>query len=129
MSSRDKLYMDFAIRAAKESKCPRRGVGTVILLESGTLSVGVNGFPEGKEEKWNNGSTSNSLVTHSEMNAMGKLLEQGVSTKGATVYVSLSCCLECSKLLVRAGVKRVVYYEEYRDLTGLNYLKEFGVIA
>lgn len=61
------------------------------------------------------------------MNALGKLLEEGVSAKNATVYVSLSCCVECSKLLVRAGVKKVVYSEEYRDNTGINYLQKYGV--
>ena len=123
----DKLYMDFAKRVAKESKCPRKGVGTIILLESGTLSVGVNGFPEGGFEDWNDGSNPNPLVTHSELNALGKLLEEGVSAKNATVYVTLSPCVECSKLLVRAKVKRVVYLEEYRDKTGLEYLSRYGV--
>lgn len=123
----DKLYMDIAKRVAQESKCPRKKVGTVILLKSGSLSLGCNGFPEGQEEQWNDGSISNNLVTHSELNALGKLLEEGVSAKGATVYVSLSCCIECSKLLVRAGVKRVVYSEEYRDTTGIDYLEKYGV--
>lgn len=119
--------MDLAKRVAQESKCPRKQVGCVILLESGSLSLGCNGFPEGQEEQWNDGSTSNSLVTHAELNALGKLLEEGVSAKNATVYVSLSCCVECSKLLVRAGVKKVVYSEEYRDNTGINYLQKYGV--
>ena len=127
MSKRDKLYMDLAKRVAQESKCPRKQVGCVILLESGSLSLGCNGFPEGQEEQWNDGSTSNSLVTHAELNALGKLLEEGVSAKNATVYVSLSCCVECSKLLVRAKVKRVVYLEEYRDKTGILYLEKYGV--
>lgn len=127
MNKRDKLYMDIAKRVAQESKCPRKKVGTVILLESGSLSLGCNGFPEGQEEQWNDGNSPNPLVTHSELNALGKLLEEGVSAKGATVYVSLSCCTECSKLLVRAGVKRVVYSEEYRDTTGIDYLKKYGV--
>ena len=119
--------MDLAKRVAQESKCPRKQVGCVILLESGSLSLGCNGFPEGQEEQWNDGSTSNSLVTHAELNALGKLLEEGVSAKNATVYVSLSCCVECSKLLVRAKVKRVVYLEEYRDKTGLDYLRKYNV--
>ena len=127
MSKRDKLYMDLAKRVAQESKCPRKQVGCVILLESGSLSLGCNGFPEGQEEQWNDGSTSNSLVTHAELNALGKLLEEGVSAKNATVYVSLSCCVECSKLLARAKVKRVVYLEEYRDKTGILYLEKYGV--
>ena len=127
MSKRDKLYMDLAIRVSKESKCPRKQVGCVILLESGSLSLGCNGFPEGQEEQWNDGSVSNNLVSHAELNSLGKLLEEGVSAKNATVYVTLSCCVECAKLLVRAKVKRVVYLEEYRDRTGIKYLSRYGV--
>ena len=127
MSKRDKLYVDLAKRVARESKCPRKQVGCVILLESGSLSLGCNGFPEGQEEQWNDGSSSNNLVSHAELNSLGKLLEEGVSAKNATVYVTLSCCVECAKLLVRAKVKRVVYLEEYRDKTGLDYLRKYKV--
>lgn len=125
----DNLYIQTALEVSKLSKCPRKGVGTVILLESGLTAFGVNGFPEGQEEQWTDGSTPNPLVTHSELNALGKLLEQGVSAKGATVYVTLSPCTECSKLLVRAKVKRVVYLEHYRDTSGIDYLKKYGVIV
>lgn len=127
MAKTDKLYMDIAKRVAQESKCPRKKVGCVILLESGSLSLGTNGFPAGQEEQWNDGSVSNPLVSHAELNSLGKLLEEGVSAKNATVYVTLSCCVECAKLLVRAKVKRVVYLEEYRYTTGLDYLKFYGV--
>lgn len=127
MSKWDQMYMDIALRVAKESKCPRTKVGCVILLESGCIATGINGFPEGKEEQWNDGTVSNPLVTHSELNALGKLLEQGVSTKGATVYLTLSPCLDCAKLLLRAGVKKVLYAVEYRDTSGVQYLKNYGV--
>ena len=127
MNKWDKMYMDIALRVAKESKCPRKQVGCCILLESGLLATGINGFPAGQEEMWTNGELSNPLVTHSELNALGKLLEQGVSAKGATVYVSMQPCIDCSKLLVRAKVKRVVYKEEYRCKQGLEYLIKYGV--
>lgn len=123
----DNMYMQFAIRASWESKCPRKQVGCVILLESGLTAFGINGFPAGQEEQWNDGAEPNSLVTHSELNAMGKLLEEGVSCKNATVYVTLSPCLDCSKLLVRAKVKRVVYLENYRCKSGIDYLSKYGV--
>lgn len=125
----DRMYMDIAIRVAEESKCPRKKVGCCILLDSGMIAIGINGFPEGMEEQWNNGDVPNSAVTHSELNAMGKLLEEGVSCKNATVYVTLSPCLECAKLLVRAKVKRVVFLEKYRCEEGLNYLRKYGVIV
>lgn len=127
MNRFDKLYMDIAIRTAQESKCPRKKVGCVILLDSGLLATGYNGFPAGELEQWNDGSQSNSLVTHGELNALGKLLEEGVSAKNATVYTTLLPCIECSKLLVRAKVKRVVYLEDYRCYDGYNYLKTYGI--
>lgn len=124
----DKMYMDMALRVASESKCPRKKVGTVVLLKSGLIAVGVNGFPEGLEEAWyEDASISNPAVTHAELNAFGKLLEQGVSASGATVYVTLSPCLECAKLIVRAKVERVVYLEKYRNTEGLEYLLKYGV--
>ena len=127
MNKWDKMYMDIALRVAKESKCPRKQVGCCILLESGLLATGINGFPAGQEEMWADGEVSNPFVTHAELSAMGKLLEEGVSAKGATVYLSLSPCTDCSKLLVRAKVKRVVYKEEYRCKQGLEYLIKYGV--
>lgn len=123
----DKMYMDIAKRVSLESKCPRRQVGCVILLDSLTMATGINGFPAGQQEQWNDGSVSNPLVTHAESNALSKLLEEGISAKGATVYVTLSPCLECSKLLVGAKVKRVVYLLKYRDCEGIEYLETYGV--
>ena len=119
--------MDIALRLAQESKCPRNKVGSVFLLESGLIATGINGFPEGQQESWTDGRESNEMVTHSEANALGKLLEEGVSAKNSTVYISLQPCLECSKLLVRAKVKRVVYLEDYRCGAGLEYLRTYGI--
>ena len=125
----DKMYIDMATRVAMESKCPRTQVGCVVLLPSGLLATGINGFPAGQEEWWNDGSVSNPLVTHAELNALGKCLEQGVSAKDATVYLTLAPCLECSKLLVRAKVSRVVYKDSYRCLDGVEYLQRYGVLT
>lgn len=125
----DKMYMDIALTVGEKSKCPRKKVGCCILLESGLLATGINGYPEGKEEQWTEGSLPNPSVTHAELNAMGKLLEEGVSCKNATVYVTLSPCLECAKLLVRAKVKRVVFLETYRCEEGLKYLRKYGVLV
>lgn len=125
----DQMYLDLATRVARESKCPRTQVGCVILLPSGLLATGINGFPAGQDEVWNDGSVSNPLVTHAELNALGKCLEQGVSTKDATVYLTLAPCLECSKLLVRAKVSRVVYKDIYRCTEGVDYLQRYGVVV
>lgn len=123
----DAMYMDFANRAATESRCPRTKVGCVVVLGSGVVCPGLNGMPPGGPNDWEFSADGNPEVIHAELQALGKCLEQGLSTMGATTYVTLSPCLECSKLLVRAGVKRVVYRDEYRLTTGLDYLKKYGV--
>lgn len=123
----DGMYMDFAKRAALESKCPRKQVGCVVVLDSGVVSPGLNGMPPGGPNEWEFCDSGNPEVVHAELQALGKCLEQGLSAKGATVYVTYSPCLECAKLLVRAKVKRVVYDEEYRLTTGLDYLKKYNV--
>lgn len=123
----DEMYMDFASRASEESKCPRTHVGCVVLLESGVLAPGLNGMASGGPNEWEYSETGNPEVVHAELQALGKCMEQGLSTKGATMYVTLSPCLECAKLLVRGGIKRVVYRDEYRKTEGLDYLRKYNV--
>ena len=123
----DNLYMDIALRVSQESKCPRKAVGCVIVAESGMLSVGFNGHASNGPNTWEYSEDGNPEVVHAELNSLGKMLEQGVSAKGATVYTTLICCLECAKLLVRAKVSRVVYLEEYRKPEGLNYLLKYNI--
>jgi dCMP deaminase len=125
----DDLYMDYALRAAAESKCPRTQVGCVVVANSGMIAPGFNGHASGGPNTWEYKSDGDPEVVHSEMNALGKMLEQGVSAAGSTVYVTLSPCLECSKLLVRAKILRVVYKDKYRKTEGLDYLKKYGVIV
>lgn len=123
----DNMFMDYAIRASQESKCPRKQVGCIIVTESGMLAPGLNGHASGGPNEWEYKENGDPEVVHAEMQALGKMLEQGVSAKGATVYVSLSPCLDCAKLLVRAKVNRVVYLEEYRKTDGLDYIKKYGI--
>lgn len=123
----DSMYMDFAARASEESKCPRTHVGCALVLKSGVMCPGLNGMASGGANEWEYTDNGNPEVVHAELQALGKCLEQGLSTYGATMYVTLSPCLECSKLLVRAGVKRVVYRDAYRITDGLDYLKKYEV--
>ena len=123
----DSMYLDLAKRVSQESKCPRTQVGCVILAESGMLSPGFNGHASGGPNEWEFSAEGNPEVVHAELNALGKMLEQGVSAKGATVYVTLSPCTECGKLLVRAKVARVVFINKYRKTEGIEYLKKYGV--
>ena len=123
----DDLYMDFALAASRQSHCPRTQVGCAVVLESGIIAPGFNGHASGGPNDWPYSATGNPEVVHAELNALGKCLEQGLSAKGAMVYVTLSPCLDCAKLLVRAKVRRVVYKDAYRDTAGLDYLSKYNV--
>jgi dCMP deaminase len=123
----DAMYMEMARAAARQSQCPRKQVGFVFVLESGIVAPGFNGHASGGPNQWAYSPDGNPEVVHAELNALGKCLEQGLSTKGATGYGTLICCLECAKLVVRAGVKRIVYEEAYRKTDGLEYLKTYNV--
>jgi len=127
MMKYDKMYLTFAFAAASESKCPRKQVGCVVVLDSGIIAPGFNGMASGGPNEWAFSDTGNPEVVHAELNALGKCLEQGLSVKGATMYLTYSPCIECAKLIVRAGVKRVVYVEEYRLAAGTDYLEKYNV--
>lgn len=125
----DRMYMEMARAAAKQSRCPRKQVGFVFVLDSGIVAPGFNGMASGGPNEWAMTPDGNPEVVHAELNALGKCLEQGLSTKGATGYGTLICCLDCAKLVVRAGVKRIVYDETYRKTDGLDYLTKYGIIV
>ncbi|AMR57276.1 putative cytidine and deoxycytidylate deaminase [Pseudomonas phage vB_PsyM_KIL3b] len=125
----DQMHMATAEAYANESHCPRTHVGCALVLASGIVSGGFNGHASGGPNQWEFSPDGNPEVVHAELNSLGKCLEQGLSTKGATMYVTLSPCLECSKLLVRAGVKRVVYRDKYRKVDGINYLLKYNVVV
>lgn len=123
----DGMYMKMAQAARAESQCPRRQVGCVVVLESGIIAPGFNGHASGGPNVWEYTPDGNPEVVHAELNALGKCLEQGLSVKGATVYLTASPCMECAKLLVRAGVKSVIYESEYRIRDGIDYLNKYNV--
>lgn len=123
----DNMYMTMAEAAANESKCPRTKVGCVVVLESGIIAPGFNGHASGGPNEWAYTENGDPEVVHAELNALGKCLEQGLSAKGATIYLTHSPCPECAKLLVRARIKRVVYKDQYRITTGIDYLTKYNV--
>lgn len=124
----DKLYMDLAIRVAEESYCVRKKVGTVIVDKHGVILIGYNGTASGSDNTCElEDGTTDPEVLHSEMNAFSKALRVGMSTVGATLYVTLLPCLECAKMVVQAGVSRVVYLEDYRCKKGQAYLNKCSV--
>lgn len=110
------------------SYCERKKVGALIVKDRMIISDGYNGTPTGMENicedednytKW--------YVLHAEANAIMKVASSTQSCSGATLYVTLSPCKDCSKLIYQAGIVRVVYIEQYKDTTGIDFLKDAGV--
>lgn len=123
----DKFHMDVARRFAQESYCGRRKVGAVVVTNSGAQYVGMNGAPANfpNECELEDGSTS-PLTIHAEMNCLLKMLAEGVSAKDSTVYVTLSPCENCLTMLYSAGVKRVLYMDEYRVAEHIEDFRNIG---
>jgi len=124
----DTAYMKMALEWGKLSYCERRQVGALIVKDRMIISDGYNGTPAGFENiceddegytKW--------YVLHAEANAILKVAASNQSCRNATLYITLSPCKECSKLIHQAGIKRVVYLEEYKDNSGIKFLKKANV--
>lgn len=124
----DKAYLKMAIEWSKLSYCNRRKVGALIVKDRMIISDGYNGTPSGFKNCCED-EQGNTLwyVLHAEANAILKTASSNHSCKGATLYLTLSPCKDCSKLTYQSGIKRVVYIEEYKDNSGLNFLREAGV--
>ena len=117
------LYLDLAHRIAKESYCKRLQVGAVIVKDGNIISFGYNGTPSGMPNKCEENDITFSYVLHAESNAITKACKSPISTEGATMYITHSCCVECAKLIMQSGIKQVYYAQEYRTPSGLNLLK------
>lgn len=125
----DKRYLRMAHIWAENSYCVRRKVGAIIVKDSMIISDGFNGTPSGFEnvcEDEQSGSTK-PYVLHAEANAITKVARSNNSSQGATLYVTASPCLECSKLIIQSGIKRVVFNELYRLSDGIDLLKRAGI--
>ena len=129
---RQKLYDYTYLKMAKVwgnlSYCKRKKVGALIVKDNMIISDGYNGTPSGFENNCEDENNETKWhVLHAEANAISKVAGSTQNSKGATLYVTLSPCKECSKLIFQAGIKRVVYHQKYSDITGLNFLKKAGV--
>ena len=124
----DKRYLRMARIWAENSYCTRRKVGALIVKDKMIISDGYNGTPSGFENvcELDNGTTK-PYVLHAEANAITKIAKSGNNSDGATLYVTASPCLECSKLIIQSGIRRVVYSESYRLTDGIDLLKRAGV--
>lgn len=121
-------YLKMASEWAENSCCNRKKVGAIVVKENMIISDGYNGTPSGfsNDCEDSNGDTQ-WYVLHAETNALTKLAKSTQSADGSTLYVTLSPCKECSKLIIQSGIKRVIFKEEYREVEGLKILKEAGV--
>lgn len=124
----DRRYLRMASIWAENSYCRRRQVGAIIVKNKMIISDGFNGTPAGFENicEDENGVTK-PYVLHAEANAITKVARSNNSSDGSTLYVTASPCLECSKLIIQAGIKRVVFHELYRMSDGIELLKRAGV--
>lgn len=127
-SKYDKAYLRIAKEWGQLSYCKRKQVGAIIVKDRMIISDGYNGTPSGFENccedtegltKW--------YVLHAEANAISKVARSTQSCEGATLYITLSPCKDCSKLIHQSGIKRVVYHEEYKDCSGIDFLRKAGV--
>ena len=133
----DGLYMGIAFQYSKLSKAKRKQVGSCLVTEHGVVLGGYNGTPTGCSNECEHLETQPfphkpKLVTkpetiHSELNCVLKAAKEGVSCFGATIYTTLSPCVPCSAMLINAGIKRLVYSEVYRDVSGVFLLTNAGV--
>ncbi len=127
MNKFDEKYIRMAKIWATNSYCKRRQVGALIVKDKMIISDGYNGTPSGFENDCEEDNVTKPYVLHAEANAITKVAKSGNSSEGATLYVTASPCIECSKLIIQAGIRRVVYSEEYRLDDGLKLLKRAGV--
>ncbi len=128
MKKFDRSYLRMAQIWAENSYCKRRKVGALLVKNNMIISDGYNGTPSGFENicEDENGVTK-PYVLHAEANAITKVAKSGNSSEDATLYVTASPCIECAKLIIQAGIKRVVYRDEYRLHDGPALLKQAGI--
>lgn len=128
MTKFDQSYLEMARVWARNSYCRRRQVGALIVKDKMIISDGYNGTPSGFENVCEDESgKTHPYVLHAEANAITKVAKSGNSSEGSTLYVTAAPCMECAKLIIQAGIKRVVYTDEYRLEDGINLLKASGV--
>lgn len=124
----DERYLRMAKIWSENSYCKRRKVGAIIVKDKMIISDGFNGTPSGFENICeDNDNHTKPYVLHAEANAITKVAKSNNSSKGATLYVTTSPCMECSKLIIQSGIKRVVFSEKYRITDGIDLLKRVGI--
>jgi dCMP deaminase len=121
----DSVFMNITKEVATLSHCVRFKVGAVLVKDGNIISMGYNGTPAGMDNCCERDDITLPHVIHGEVNAILKAAKTGTSVNGGTLYLTLSPCLDCSKLILQSGIKRVVYLTAYRNLEGVDFLKQF----
>lgn len=133
----DNVYMQTAMLHAGLSKAKRKQVGAVLVTKSGVTLTGYNGTPTGLDNDCETvhfdgcakALVSKAEVIHAELNCILKSAKEGVSVRDAVIYTTLSPCVPCAAMLINAGIKELVWQETYRDTSGLDLLKQAGIIT
>lgn len=134
----DETYMGTAMLHARLSKARRAQVGAVLVTRQGVTLSGFNGTPTGRPNVCEVFQTvhddgpvyvTKPEVIHSELNCIMKAAREGVSCIGGTMYITMSPCIQCSAMMVQAGISRVVYKQHYRDLSGIDLLRSCGIVV
>jgi len=123
----DLAYLNMAREWAKLSHCKRKQVGALIVKNGTIISDGFNGTPSGYPNDCECDNITHWYVLHAEANAILKCAKWGNSCNESTLYITLSPCKDCAKLILQAGITRVVYLEDYKDSSGLDFLRESGI--
>ena len=124
----DKRYLEMALIWAKNSYCKRRQVGALIVKGKMIISDGYNGTPSGFENVCEDeNDVTKPYVLHAEANAITKVAKSNNSSENSTLYITSSPCMECAKLIIQSGIKRVVYCDRYRINDGIDLLKRAGI--
>lgn len=121
----DKTFINIAKEIGTLSHCTRSKVGAVLVKDGNVISFGYNGTPAGMNNGCEENNVTKDEVIHAEMNAILKAAKSGNAVDGSTLYLSLSPCQNCCKLIIQSGIKRVVYLEAYRDLKPIEFLSKF----
>lgn len=123
----DRRYLRMAGIWSENSYCKRRQVGALIVRDNMIISDGYNGTPSGFPNVCEENNVTFPYVLHAEANAITKVARSNNSSDGATLYVTASPCMECSKLIIQSGIKRVVFSDLYRIQDGLDFLRRAGI--
>lgn len=124
----DRAYLKMAVEWAKLSHCTRKKVGAILVKHGMIISDGYNGTPSGfSNECEDHQGDTHWYVLHAEANAIMKVAKSANDAKDSTLYITLSPCKDCCKLILQAGIKRMVYVSEYKDRTGVDFLENAGL--